>query len=96
MVSVAYDRMDAFVVVRRGLRWQVGCLSARDGITRECAFGARFWRRATAQRVASAMFKVMMETFWQAGAHPLQHGAVPVAAVGGLRLVGGTVAPPAG
>jgi len=96
MAAVAYDRMDAFVVVRRGLRWQVACISASDGVTRECAFGARFWRLVTAERVAAAMGKVMMEAFWQAGAHPLQHGAVPVAAVGGLRLVGGTVAPPAG
>lgn len=77
--------MDAFVARRRGWRWQVVCISPTDGVERECAFGARCWRRRTAERVAVGMNKVMMDALWRAGAHPYQAGAVPVAAVGGLE-----------
>ncbi len=85
--------MDAFVARRRGWRWQVVCISATDGMERECGFGARFWRRRTAERVACGMGKVMMDTLWRAGAHPFQAGAVPVAAVGGLVSEAGALPP---
>jgi hypothetical protein len=82
--EVDWQQMDEFDVRRRGLcHWQVVCISASDGIERECAFGTRFWRRLSAERVAQALRSTMMGAFWQAGAHPYQHGAVPVVAVGG-------------
>ena len=76
--------MDAFVARRRGWRWQVVCISADDGIERECAFGARFWWRRSAERVAQSLRSTMMGAFWKAGAHPFQHqaGPVPVQVVG--------------
>lgn len=88
--------MDYFSVRRCGLRWQVVCKSGSDGIEREAAFGTRFWRRLAAERVADAMRKVMMDALWRAGAHPYQHGAVPVAAVGGLVGMDGATPPAAG
>lgn len=88
--------MDAYAPRRRGWRWQVVCISAADGVERECAFGARFWRRRTAERVAVGMNKVMMDALWRAGAHPYQAGAVPVAAVGGLESEAWAFPPAAG
>lgn len=88
---VPWSAMDEYTVRRCGLfRWEVVCISASDRIARECGFGARFWFRITAQRVAAGMNKVMMDALWQSGSHPYQHGAVPVAAVGGLRAPAGT------
>lgn len=82
---VDWPHMDDFQVRRRGLfHWQVVCISADDGIERECAFGACFWWRRSAERVAQSLRSTMMGAFWKAGAHPFQHGAVPVVAVGGL------------
>lgn len=82
--KVDWPHMDLFQVRRRGLlHWQVVCISADDGLTRECAFGARFLRRRTAERVATGLRQAAMNALWAAGAHPYQHGAVPVVAVGG-------------
>ncbi len=40
---VDWPHMDDFQVRRRGLfHWQVVCISADDGIERECAFGPAF------------------------------------------------------
>ena len=90
-ILVPWSAMNEYTVRRSGLfRWKVVCISASDRIARECGFGARFWFRITAQRVAASMNKAMMEALWQARAHPYQHGAVPVAAVGGLHATAGT------
>lgn len=93
---VDWHQMDSFVARRRGWRWTVVCVSAQDGIEREATMGARFWRRLTAERLADAMRKVMMDALWRAQAHPHQHGAVPVAAVGGLVGPHGATAPAEG
>lgn len=88
--------MDAFVARRQGWRWTVVCICAADGIERDAGFGARFWRRVTAERVAVGMGKAMMDALWRAGAHPYQAGAVPVAAVGGLESEAWAFPPAAG
>ena len=84
LATVWWDDMDTFVVRRIGWRWTVVCILPGSCVEREATFGARFWRRRTAERVAVALNKVMMDALWRAGAHPYQAGAVPVAAVGGV------------
>lgn len=97
LIIVTWDEMDEFAVRRRGVfHWQVVCRSASDGIERECACGARFWRRITAQRVVDGLRAAAMNALWQAQAHPYQHGTVPVAAVGGVLAPAGATTPPAG
>lgn len=83
---VDWDNMDHFHVRRFGLfHWKVMAVAASDGIERECAGGARFWRRLTAERVRLGMMVVRSQALWQAGAHPQQHSVgppMPVLAVG--------------
>lgn len=93
--AVPYHQMDAFVVRRRGpFHWKVMWIAASDGIERDAVPGQRFWRQNTALRVQGALQSTMLNSFWQAGVHPLQHGAVPVAAVGAPVAAGAPVPAP--